>query len=79
MLTSAFFLDLARFILRAGRSVNGAVMGLINSKVIKSRLASVGMFSLAKINNYGLTGVLARSGGLRRDQRLRKSSTYGSY
>jgi NADH:ubiquinone oxidoreductase subunit D len=78
-MTHDFFLDLSKFLTRAGRSISGAVMGLINNKVLKTRLGSVGMLSLNKIMNYGITGIVARSGGLRKDLRLQRNARYGAY
>ena len=65
--------------MRAGRSVNGAVMGLVNNRVLKTRLAGVGMLSRVKVLNYGISGVIARSGGARADLRIGANSKYGAY
>lgn len=78
-LGGAFFLDLSRFLMRCGRSLSGAVMGLLNSRILKSRLGSVGMLSPAKVLNYGVGGIIARSAGLRRDLRLGRAGAYGAY
>jgi len=65
--------------MRCSRSLSGAFLGLLNNRILKSRLASVGMFSFSKVNNYGITGVIARGAGLQRDLRLRHSEFYGTY
>ena len=78
-LTSTFFADLARFSLRAGRAISGAVLGLLNNKILKTRLSGVGQLSTHKLNSYGITGVIARSAGLRKDLRLQHSLKYGAY
>ena len=75
----SFFLDLSRFLMRCSRSLSGSFMGLLNSRVLKSRLASVGMLSQNKIVNYGISGIVARSSGLRKDLRLKKGNFYGAY
>lgn len=79
VLNYSFFLDLSRFFMRCGRSVNGAVMGLLNSRILKSRLGSVGMLTQTKIWNYGISGIIARSAGVRKDLRLGTHSLYGAY
>lgn len=65
--------------MRCSRSLSGAFMGLLNSRVLKSRLGSVGMLSQNKIANYGISGVIARGAGVRRDLRLRRGNFYGAY
>jgi len=77
--THSFFLDLSRFLMRCSRSLSGAFLGLLNSRVLKSRLASVGMLSQTKVINYGISGVIARSAGLRKDLRLKRGNFYGAY
>jgi NADH-quinone oxidoreductase subunit D len=78
-LTTAFCTDLSRFTFRCGRSINGAVMGLANNKILKTRLSGVGSLSPVKLANYSITGVIARSAGLRTDLRKLGSSTYRCY
>jgi NADH:ubiquinone oxidoreductase subunit D len=65
--------------MRGGRALSGAVMGLLNSRILKSRLGSVGMFSNIKVLNYGITGIIARSSGVRKDLRLGRDTHYGAY
>jgi len=79
VLTQSFFLDISRFLMRCGRSLSGAVMGLLNSRILKSRLGSVGMLSTVKVFNYGVGGIIARSAGIRKDLRLSRSCRYGAY
>lgn len=54
-------------------------MGLLNNKVLKTRLRSVGGISKIKSYNYGLTGIIARSSGIKKDLRLNKGVIYGAY
>jgi NADH-quinone oxidoreductase subunit D len=77
--SKSLFLDLSKFLMRCSRSLSGAFLGLLNNRILKSRLASVGMFSTNKLINYGITGIIARSSGLRKDLRLRRSGFYGAY
>ena len=79
MLNRSFFLDVSRFLMRCGRSLSGAVMGLLNNRILKSRLGSVGMISQTKVFNYGISGIIARSAGVRKDLRLGRGSFYGAY
>jgi NADH-quinone oxidoreductase subunit D len=67
--TGSFLNELAQFLTRCARSLSGAFLGLLNNRSLKSRLAGVGQVSKLKIQNYGLSGILARSAGLYLDQR----------
>lgn len=49
------------------------------NKIWKQRLVNIGTFSYKTCIDYGLTGVLARSVGIRRDIRLSKLETYANY
>ena len=62
---------------RGCRAISSAVLGLISSRVLKTRLCSVGALSPSRIANYGVTGVLARSAGVGCDLRLLPA--YGAY
>jgi len=46
---------------------------------MKKRLVNIGSYSYETCVNYGLTGVLARSAGIKRDIRLDKLETYANY
>nr|QIB71988.1 NADH dehydrogenase subunit 7 [Gruberia lanceolata] len=52
---------------------------LMMTSIWKYRLSYVGMFTPEFINSWGITGVLARSGGIKRDIRLSFYETYASY
>lgn len=78
-ITELFFLDLSKFLLKSSRSISGAFLGLLNNRILKSRLANVGAIQVSKINNYGITGILSRSSGLKEDLRLKKINNYGAY
>lgn len=54
-------------------------MGLANNKILKTRLSGVGSLSPIKLANYSITGVIARSAGLRTDLRKVGSHTYRCY
>jgi NADH-quinone oxidoreductase subunit D len=74
-----FYADLGSFLTRCGRSLGGAFLGLLGSRVFKTRMSGVGAFSGSKLQNYGITGILARSGGLSRDLRMGRRGGYGAY
>lgn len=57
----------------------GAFLGLLNNRVFKTRLAAVGAFTDSKLAAYGITGIAARSAGMRRDLRLHRNAGYGAY
>lgn len=62
--------DILVLLSRGARAICGAFVGLITNRSLKSRLSAVGSFSLAKVTNYGITGVIARASGLPVDSRL---------
>jgi len=49
------------------------------NKIWKQRLINIGSFSIKDVENYGLTGILARCVGLKRDLRLSWKETYSNY
>ena len=52
---------------------------LTNNKVWKTRLLNIGVVSYRNIQLYGITGVMSRSTGLKRDIRLNKYTSYNNY
>ena len=52
---------------------------LTYNKIWKQRLINIGIYSYKTCINYGLTGVMARSSGVKRDLRQNKLETYGNY
>jgi NADH:ubiquinone oxidoreductase subunit D len=52
---------------------------LTYNKIWKQRLINVGSYSYEMCINYGLTGVMSRSTGIKRDLRLDKVETYANY
>lgn len=52
---------------------------LTYNKIWKQRLIGIGTYSLKTCLEYGLTGVMSRSVGLKRDLRLNKLETYANY
>lgn len=52
---------------------------LTYNKIWKQRLVNIGAYSYKMCINYGLTGVMARCTGLKRDLRLDRLETYANY
>ena len=52
---------------------------LTYNKIWKQRLINIGSYSYEMCINYGLTGVMSRSTGIKRDLRLDKLETYANY
>lgn len=52
---------------------------LTHNKIWKQRLINIGVCSYQTCLTYGLTGVLARCSGIKRDLRLDKLETYANY
>ena len=49
------------------------------NKIWKQRLIGIGTYQVSTCLNYGLTGVMSRCVGIKRDLRLNKLETYASY
>lgn len=82
--TDYFFATLIKdalfLIKRSSRIISGAFLGLLNNRAFRSRCSNIGVFSIRKLENYGITGVIARASGLVIDSRLGLgSSSYASY
>lgn len=73
--SASFVNELAQFLTRCSRSLSGAFLGLLNNRALKSRLSGVGQVSRAKIQAYGLSGIIARSSGLFADQRYNSTDS----
>ena len=52
---------------------------LTHNKIWKQRLINIGTYSYKTCLQYGLTGVMARSTGIKRDLRLDQLDTYANY
>lgn len=65
---------------RSSRIISGAFLGLLNNRAFRSRCSNIGVFSIRKLENYGITGVIARASGLVVDARLGLGSLpYAAY
>jgi NADH:ubiquinone oxidoreductase subunit D len=77
---SSFLLeDIIDFSKNCFTTLNEIHNTLTYSKVWKQRLVNIGTYSYETCINYGLTGVLARCTGIKKDIRLDKIETYANY
>lgn len=75
----SFVQDLCHFLTRCSRSLAGAFLGLLNNRILKTRLSLLGQTSESQTTAYGVTGIIARSGGRVHDLRLLAQGGYGLY
>jgi NADH:ubiquinone oxidoreductase subunit D len=77
---SSFLLeDILDFSKNCFTTLNEIHNTLTYNKIWKQRLVNVGTYSHETCINYGLTGVMSRSIGIKRDLRLDKLETYANY
>lgn len=77
---SSFLLeDILDFNKNCFHTLNEIHNTLTYNKIWKQRLINVGSYSYEMCINYGLTGVMSRSTGIKRDLRLDKLETYANY
>lgn len=77
---SAFLLeDIIDFSKNCFTTLNEIHNTLTYSKVWKQRLVNIGTYSYETCINYGLTGVMARCTGIKKDLRIDKIETYANY
>ena len=77
---SSFLLeDILEFIRNFFTTLNEMHNVLTYNKIWKQRLINIGVYSTETCINYGLTGVMARSVGIKRDIRLSRLETYANY
>jgi len=77
---SSFLLeDITDFSKNCFTTLNEIHNTLTYNKIWKQRLVNVGVYSYEMCVNYGLTGVMSRCTGLKRDLRIDKSETYANY
>lgn len=73
------FNDITYFIKNCYITLNEMHNVLTYNKIWKQRLVNIGTISINDIQNYSLTGVLARCAGIKRDVRLSVKSSYSGY
>merc|ERR1711959_600907 len=78
--TSAFLLeDILDFNRNFLKTLNEMHNVLTYNKIWKQRLIGIGTYNFETCINYGLTGVMSRSTGIKRDLRVSKFETYANY
>ena len=78
-LDKQFLIDILLFIKNCYVTLNEMHNVLTYNKIWKQRLVNIGVLSINNVQDWGLTGVLARSTGLKRDLRLNTKDVYSSY
>jgi len=71
--------DIAFFIKNCYISLNEIHNVLTYNKIWKQRLINIGTYGIRDVQNYGLTGILARCVGIKRDVRLSVKESYSNY
>merc|ERR1711959_329121 len=78
--TSAFLLeDILDFNRNFLKTLNEMHNVLTYNKIWKQRLINIGVCNFETCINYGLTGIMSRSTGIKRDLRVSKFETYANY
>lgn len=77
---SVFLLeDIVEFVRNCFTTLNEMHNILTYNKIWKQRLVNIGSYSYKTCLDFGLTGVMARCAGIKRDLRLDKMETYANY
>ena len=71
--------DVVEFIRNCFTTLSEIHNSLTYNKLWKQRLVNIGAYSYKTALNFGLTGVMSRSVGIKRDLRLSKLETYSNY
>lgn len=71
--------DILKFIKNCFKTLNEMHNVLTYNKIWKQRLINIGTININNITNWGLTGVMARSVGFKKDVRLSKKHSYSNY
>jgi len=71
--------DIVEFIRNCFTTLSEIHNSLTYNKLWKQRLVNIGTYSHKTAIDYGLTGVMSRSVGIKRDLRLSKVETYSNY
>lgn len=71
--------DILKFIKNCYKTLNEMHNVLTYNKIWKQRLINIGTINTNNVRNWSLTGVMARSVGLKKDLRLSKNNNYSNY
>lgn len=72
-------IDINMFIINCYKTLNEMHNILSYNKIWKQRLINIGTYTNKDVQNYGLSGVMARCVGIKRDIRLSIKETYSDY
>ena len=78
-LDNIFIKDILNFIRNCYTTLNEMHNVLTYNKIWKQRLINIGVVNLDVCENFNLTGIMARSAGLKRDLRLSNKDVYSNY
>jgi NADH dehydrogenase (ubiquinone) Fe-S protein 2 len=78
-LSSCLIEDIIEFTKNCFTTLNEMHNVLTYNKIWKQRLVNIGAYSYNLCLDYGLTGVMARCTGIKRDIRMSKLETYANY
>jgi len=79
LISNNLLIDLLIFCKNFFITLNEIHNTLTYNKIWKQRLINIGIFNFNDCINYGLTGIMSRSCGIKRDLRLSKNETYSNY
>jgi len=79
VLEKNILIDLLYFVKNCFITLNEMHNVLSYNKIWKQRLVNIGVINLVDCQSWSLTGVMARSCGLKRDLRLTSADTYSNY
>ena len=71
--------DILKFVKNCYKTLNEMHNVLTYNKIWKQRLINIGTINVNNVTNWGLTGVMARSVGLKKDLRLSTKHNYSNY
>ncbi|MFK8061339.1 MAG: hypothetical protein AB8B78_14790 [Polaribacter sp.] len=77
--SNSLIYDISNFLKNCFITLNEVHNVLSFNKIWKQRLVNIGVYGTETCINYGLTGVMARCTGLKRDLRLDIYDTYANY
>lgn len=74
-----FLEDLSYFVKNCQKTINEMHNILSYNKIWKQRLVNIGSYSSAVVKKHGLSGVMARCTGIKRDLRISLKNDYSGY
>ena len=78
-ITESILLQIMTFVNKSQKTLDDMTTSLSTNLVWRQRLLGVGTYGYKEAVNYGLSGVMARCTGLKKDVRFNKRTTYGTY